>query len=39
MDNARRVLPRARAEEIRDLLLDIDSCRDVRALAARLGAA
>jgi 2-methylcitrate dehydratase PrpD len=38
MDNAQRVLPRARAEEIRDLLLDIESCRDVGALAARLGA-
>jgi len=38
MDNAQRVLPRARAEEIRDLLLDIESCGDVRALAARLGA-
>ena len=38
MDNAQRALPRARAEEIRDLLLDIESCGDVRVIATRLGA-
>ena len=27
-----------RAEEIRDLLLNIESCNDVRAISARLGA-
>ncbi len=39
MDNAQRALPRQRAEEIRDLLLNIKSCDNVRALGAQLGAA
>ncbi len=38
MANAQRALTRARAEEIRDLVLDIEHCGDIRALAARLGA-
>lgn len=37
--NAQRVMSRPRAEEIRDLLLTIESCDDVSALTARLGAA
>lgn len=39
LDNAMRALPRARAEDIRDSLLDIESCKDVSVLASRLGAA
>lgn len=35
--NAGRVLPKARAVEIRDLVLAIESCADVSALAAALG--
>jgi len=31
-------MPRRRAEEIRDLLLNIDRCDDIRALTPRLGA-
>jgi 2-methylcitrate dehydratase PrpD len=37
--NAQRVLSRQRAEAIRDLLLNIESCGDVRALTSQLGAA
>ncbi len=37
LDNAMRAIPRARAEEIRDSLLDLESCEDVSALALRLG--
>ena len=39
MDNAQRVLSRQRAEEIRDLLLNIETCDNVRVLNVRLGAA
>lgn len=39
MDNAQRVLSRQRAEAIRDLLLNIESCGDVRAITSQLGAA
>jgi 2-methylcitrate dehydratase PrpD len=39
LDNAQRVLSRQRAEEIRDLLLNIESCDDTRALSAQLGTA
>lgn len=39
MDNAQRVLSRERAEAIRDLLLDIESCGDMRAITSQLGAA
>jgi 2-methylcitrate dehydratase PrpD len=39
MANAERVLSRQRAGEIRDLLLNIEACGDVGAIAARLGAA
>ena len=39
MDNAQRSLTRPRAGEIRDLLLNIESCDDVSAIASRLGAA
>ncbi len=38
MANAQRVLSKPRADEIRDLLLNIESCRDVSTLTARLGA-
>ncbi len=38
MANAQRVLPRARAEEIREHVLDIESCDEISALTARLGA-
>jgi len=38
LNNAERVLTRARAEEIRDLILDIESCDDIGTLAVRLGA-
>ena len=37
--NAQRVMSKPRAEEIRDLLLNIESCGDVSAITARLGAA
>ena len=37
LDNAQRALSRQRAAEIRDLLLNIESCDDVRALNLRLG--
>ena len=36
--NAQRVLSRPRAEEIRDLLLNIESCDDISTITARLGA-
>jgi 2-methylcitrate dehydratase PrpD len=39
IDNAQRVLSRQRAETIRDLLLNIESCGDVRAITSQLGAA
>jgi len=35
--NAERVMPRRRAEEIRDLLLGIDRCDNIRTLTPRLG--
>ena len=35
--NAQRVMPQQRAEEIRDLLLGIESCEDVSAISAKLG--
>ena len=38
LGNAQRVMSRQRAEEIRDLLLHIESCDDVSAITARLGA-
>jgi 2-methylcitrate dehydratase PrpD len=37
--NAQRAMSRQRAEEIRDLLLNIESCDDVNTITARLGAA
>jgi len=37
--NARQVISRQRAEEIRDLLLNIESCDAVNAITARLGTA
>jgi 2-methylcitrate dehydratase PrpD len=37
--NAQRVMPRSRAQEIRDLLLNIEACEDISAITARLGAA
>jgi len=37
--NAQRAMSRQRAEEIRDLLLNIESYDDVSAITARLGAA
>ena len=39
LGNAQRVMSRPRAEELRDLLLNIESCDDVGAITARLGAA
>jgi 2-methylcitrate dehydratase PrpD len=39
MGNAERAMSRQRAEEIRDLFLDIESCDDVSGVTARLGAA
>ena len=39
MANAQRSLPQPRAAEIRDLLLNIESCDDVREITAQLGAA
>ena len=39
LGNAQRVMSKQRAEEIRDLLLNIESCDDVSAITARLGAA
>ncbi|MEO7727033.1 MAG: MmgE/PrpD family protein, partial [Burkholderiales bacterium] len=36
--NAERALSRERATEIRDLILDIERCADIRTLTARLGA-
>jgi 2-methylcitrate dehydratase PrpD len=39
MGNAERAISRQRAEEIRDLLLNIESCDDVNTITARLGAA
>ena len=38
MANAQRVLSRQRAKAIRDLLLNIESCGDVRAITSQLGA-
>ena len=37
MANAQRALSGPRAEELRNLLLNIDACADVRAIDARLG--
>jgi hypothetical protein len=37
MSNAQRALSRPRAEKLRDLLLGIDTCADVRTIDARLG--
>jgi len=37
LGNAQRVMPRQRAEEIRGLLLNIESCDDVSAITAQLG--
>ena len=39
LTNAQRVMSRSRAEEVRDLLLNIQSCDDVKTITARLGAA
>ena len=39
LGNAQRVMSRPRAEAIRDLLLNIESCDDVSAITAQLGAA
>jgi 2-methylcitrate dehydratase PrpD len=37
LGNAQRVMSRQRAEEIREMLLDIERCNDISALTARLG--
>lgn len=39
LDNAQRVLPASRAREIRDLILNIDRCADVRTVVSKLGVA
>ena len=39
LTNAQRVMPRARAESIRDLLLTMESCADINSITTRLGAA
>ena len=36
LDNAQRILPVSRAREIRDLILSIDRCTDVRTVVAKL---